>query len=221
MFFERNQPSLASGLGIVVTSCLLVNILGIAYQFLYVMQQGSSNNIAATDHARDLASDIRTVNLKFHDDPSHYDLTGTNASVEWSSLQPEGNGVVFLGDSHKPYEVSVWHQLRCLNHIRAFMNSENGDYQRTKHCFHYLRQSILCAADTTLEPIRLAPGPAPAGGRLSSSDDGVVHTCRDWSQVFEMTESSYKRAPSQVKSRVRASLSSHGRPSTKASDIRL
>ncbi|KAF7798154.1 hypothetical protein EIP86_009370 [Pleurotus ostreatoroseus] len=45
------------------------------------------------------------------------------------------------------------------------------------HCLNYLRQSVLCAADLTLEP-ELWPGAGNVGQGL-----GVAHVCRDWSAV--------------------------------------
>lgn len=42
------------------------------------------------------------------------------------------------------------------------------------HCFDYLRQSILCSADTTLE------GYSDLGGGF-----GVTHQCKDYDEVLE------------------------------------
>lgn len=42
------------------------------------------------------------------------------------------------------------------------------------HCFDYLRQSILCGADTTLE------GFSKLGGGF-----GITHQCRNYDEVLE------------------------------------
>jgi hypothetical protein len=84
------------------------------------------------------------------------------------------------------FGVSMWHQMHCLNHIRGSLVKGNDGAEYTAHCFHYLRQSILCAADTTLEPgnmsMKLASGDTVASGV------GTLHTCRDWRQVHDWME---------------------------------
>lgn len=47
------------------------------------------------------------------------------------------------------------------------------------HCLNYLRQTILCAADLTLEP-EIELGSGNVGEGL-----GVTHVCKDWSKVHE------------------------------------
>jgi hypothetical protein len=45
----------------------------------------------------------------------------------------------------------------------------------TTHCLEYLRQSTMCAADTTLEPF------TPNLGL-----DGTKHKCRDWDTIYDI-----------------------------------
>lgn len=49
------------------------------------------------------------------------------------------------------------------------------------HCWDYLRQGIMCNADTTLEWIT----PPDESG---STGWGYQHTCRNFQQVFEWAE---------------------------------
>jgi L-lactate utilization protein LutB len=50
------------------------------------------------------------------------------------------------------------------------------------HCLSYLRQSILCNLDTTLEPAREAV--TKSGEHVHAAyGTGVEHECRDWTQV--------------------------------------
>ena len=80
----------------------------------------------------------------------------------------------------------MWHQIHCLNHIRTVMINGDDGSDHTEHCFHYIRQAILCAADTTIE----AGGSGmilPNGDRVAA-DVGTVHTCRDWRQVHDWME---------------------------------
>ena len=55
----------------------------------------------------------------------------------------------------------------------AVINGEGGKH--ITHCFNLLRQAILCAADTTLDPMK--DGQATDGLN-------VTHVCRDWTQVY-------------------------------------
>lgn len=97
--------------------------------------------------------------------------------------------------------MSVFHQLHCLKNIQKALvelqdlDKSNTEGQRSgmprakstdtpdekfarveqshiEHCFAYLKQSILCAGDTTLE------GPDKAGRGLHGW--GVEHQCREW-----------------------------------------
>ncbi|KAL9032285.1 MAG: hypothetical protein Q9214_008030, partial [Letrouitia sp. 1 TL-2023] len=94
--------------------------------------------------------------------------------------------------------VSVFHQLHCLNELRIGFYSpdfRHGDDVNTadqhahstahmKHCFDYLRQALMCAADLTLEPLR-----SPREGSMPGVNGwGVGHICRDWEGVREWTE---------------------------------
>ncbi|KAF2797054.1 hypothetical protein K505DRAFT_236403 [Melanomma pulvis-pyrius CBS 109.77] len=139
------------------------------------------------DRPRELPLKVRTIQAAFHDDASHYGMQGVPAWAEWSAMSPPGGGFVVLGEPHSAFGVSMWHQMHCLNHIRAALVDGDDGSGYTAHCFHYLRQGILCAADTTLEEdgsgLKLAKGDMGAIGR------GAVHTCRDWRQVHDWMES--------------------------------
>ena len=49
------------------------------------------------------------------------------------------------------------------------------------HCFDYLRQSLMCAADLTLEGARVEPD----GSRVTIDGWGVTHRCRRWEDVVD------------------------------------
>ena len=86
----------------------------------------------------------------------------------------------------------MFHQFHCLDALRhavlaahdpvAAQASSDGGHaaKHTHHCLNYLRQTILCAADVTLEPF-VNPGIGL----------GVVHQCRDWTQVYEWAEANW------------------------------
>ncbi|TVY82111.1 Oxidase ustYa [Lachnellula suecica] len=114
----------------------------------------------------------------------------------WIELSADGRGYVKIDDWEtfdlgEPYTshynhnmtdvpvfmVSVFHQLHCLSYL-----AQNGFDQteleqevahHSAHCFDYLRQSIMCAADTSLE------GKTEAGPGWGSK-----HECKDYDAVL-------------------------------------
>ena len=56
----------------------------------------------------------------------------------------------------------------------------DGDTQHMRHCFDYLRQSLMCASDTTLEPVD-----ATLGGVTGWGNERV---CRDYIGVKAWAE---------------------------------
>ncbi len=56
------------------------------------------------------------------------------------------------------YMVTVFHQLHCLSYLAEHYQQGYAGVQLSKevahhtaHCFNYIRQGIICSADTTLE----------------------------------------------------------------------
>ncbi|KAK5657370.1 hypothetical protein OQA88_2940 [Cercophora sp. LCS_1] len=79
------------------------------------------------------------------------------------------------------YMMSVFHQLHCLSYIVEHFQTGFGGVELTKeiahhsaHCFDYLRQSIMCAADTNLE-----------GKTETGPGWGSKHTCKDYDAVVK------------------------------------
>lgn len=110
---------------------------------------------------------------------AHFALGGAAAAAEWAALAP-GGGVVFLGAHRQPFGLSMLHQLRCLDLLRAEVlqsRHRDGPTELARHCMNYLKQMILCRGDTFLEPM-IHP----------SQDDGPelnqVYECRDWEAVY-------------------------------------
>ncbi|KAF2167577.1 hypothetical protein M409DRAFT_54169 [Zasmidium cellare ATCC 36951] len=80
---------------------------------------------------------------------------------------PERNGNV-------TYSISMYHALNCLATIRDEMYHGNvaqvdGSDDSTSNCFEYIRQSIMCAADLTLE---------------EGDGWGQMHMCKDQNEVM-------------------------------------
>lgn len=94
------------------------------------------------------------------------------------------------------FMLSAFHGLHCLKSIhKAFgrLQANNattesttmGHINHASHCFDYLRQSIICAGDMTIEgpDLTAKPGESPLRGW------GVEHQCRPWRKVLEWRDS--------------------------------
>ncbi|KAK8042504.1 hypothetical protein PG994_012987 [Apiospora phragmitis] len=89
-------------------------------------------------------------------------------------------------DSEGPgYMMSAFHQLHCLSYLAthlqqgyAGVNLTEEVAHHTAHCFNYLRQGIMCSADTTLE------GKTDAG-----PGEGSEHECVDYDALLEWANS--------------------------------
>lgn len=91
------------------------------------------------------------------EETQHYQLENHS---EWESMFPRSGGLVHLGPDRVPYGLTMFHQLHCLDMIRTSLLSVSASQGasiplpiHTKHCLGYLRQMVLCAADTHLEPV--------------------------------------------------------------------
>lgn len=95
---------------------------------------------------------------------------------------PEPHTVaVNLYEDGPGYMMTVFHQLHCLSYIAehyqqgyAGMNLTAEVAHHTSHCFNYLRQGIICSADTTLE------GKTDAG-----PGEGSEHECVDYDALLK------------------------------------
>ena len=143
------------------------------------------------DRPRELPINVRTIQHNFQDNPDHYKLEGAAAWAEWNAIRPPGHGFVFLGEERLPFGVAMWHQIHCLNHIRALLLNGDDGSDHTEHCFHYIRKGILCTADTTLEPG--GTNRMLANGDLVAAGTETDHTCRDWRQVYNWMEKEHAK----------------------------
>ena len=79
------------------------------------------------------------------------------------------------------YMMSVFHQLHCLSYLAEHFQQGYGGIRLEKeiahhsaHCFNYIRQSLMCAADTTLE-----------GESEEGPGEGSIHECMDYDALLE------------------------------------
>lgn len=106
----------------------------------------------------------------------------------------EAEGVGFVkhpGVSPNLSGLAVFHELHCVNMLRvgyyAALNGNLADMQHVhdhnkrpdphhlRHCFDYLRQSLMCSVDTNLEPVDFELG-GVTGWEFR-------RTCRDFERV--------------------------------------
>lgn len=90
----------------------------------------------------------------------------------------------------------MFHTLHCLDRIRRAIvappptgasESETRARHHIHHCFNYVRQMVLCAANTRLNPTNhMHPS-----GRPASDGIGLAYQCRDWDAVYEAFEANY------------------------------
>ncbi|KAI0893768.1 hypothetical protein F4806DRAFT_134966 [Annulohypoxylon nitens] len=146
-------------------------------------------------------------------EPAYYanDMNVTHKA--WMSLFPPGMGYVSMDnikdageipqifrdmstDGSGRFCVAAFHQLHCLFLIYSdFRRALNGELKadahslhgsHSLHCYDYLRESIICAADSALEPFR---SPFDGGTQGNGVDGfGSVHQCRNFGELYEWSE---------------------------------
>ncbi|KAK2600542.1 hypothetical protein N8I77_010069 [Diaporthe amygdali] len=146
--------------------------------------------------------DFPMKGVKF-DFPTEYEDTSVEGDKLWDKLMPLGSGFVRVPyprrfdmpaskaieddpEEAEIYSLSALHQLHCLGVIRDVVKKyEKHDKSRFAgagheyHCIDYIRQSIMCSADTTLDFAELQPD----GRRKGFSGANSTHQCRDWDAV--------------------------------------
>lgn len=122
-----------------------------------------------------------------------YGQSPANQSTQeaWRALFPQGKGFVSRAQIQESvfhhgkalqddkYCIAVFHQLHCLDVIRygIYAAEEPRDM---KHCIDYLRQSAMCAADSTLEAWKTDVKGVDGYGQMRQ--------CRDFGRLYAWTE---------------------------------
>lgn len=109
-------------------------------------------------------------------------------------MLPRGGAVLHLGPDLRPFTLSMFHQLRCLDIVREVIvdffadNRTDAAYTRpalAAHCMDYLRQTAMCRADLTLESLW-----SNTSSKVTVSE--ITHTCKDWTAAYEAAEQNYE-----------------------------
>jgi len=118
-----------------------------------------------------------SVHLGLHDLESRRAWWGMGVvSTKWATLGPNFHG----------FYTQMYHDLHCMSALMDAVNfgAEDDDIVawHYHHCLNWLRQSILCDSDVTLEP------PDSLTRNFSTSRSGGTHVCSDWSSVIQHVE---------------------------------
>lgn len=154
-------------------------------------------------------------------DPNETHYIGSSPSVEvaWHNLLhaqyialtdgeakqfPSGHIAPAWYDGERNFmELSVFHNLHCLNEIRLALNTHNHeDGMKIKrsahamlngdvhlgHCVDQIRQALMCHADLT--PVPMKP---VEGNEDTLLGNGEMHTCRDFDAIWGWVEGRSRR----------------------------
>jgi len=160
------------------------------------------DSIAAVEKAAFTNYAQETVSVTFHEGSTSAQ-SGAAADADWAAYVPPNNG--FYEATIENYTVmlgiSTFHSLHCLDSIRRVIevqhgvasnatvakneNSEFKSFEHLQHCLIYLRQGVVCNADSALEHhINFGNGTEYRGG------NGTVHTCRNFQALYNMSMNS-------------------------------
>lgn len=94
------------------------------------------------------------------------------------------------------YNIAIFHQIHCLHQLVedfdalfGIARSKTGKslsperLDHTRHCFAYLRSSLMCGADTALE------GQSKHTKEPGTSGTGSYHICKDYDALLSWSES--------------------------------
>ncbi|TCD68385.1 hypothetical protein EIP91_010894 [Steccherinum ochraceum] len=136
----------------------------------------------------------RSKPVKFYiQNTARYDVDTPLGAEDFAGLFPSSGHAVRIprpgkkGSEADTYTVALFHQLRCLEILRndyyamGQPNATSEFHRLHDHCIGYLRQSVLCLADTRLESVR-----SPLASTAVSFEGDYI--CRDWRKVYEAAE---------------------------------
>ncbi|KAF9522204.1 hypothetical protein CPB83DRAFT_777449, partial [Crepidotus variabilis] len=120
---------------------------------------------------------------------------GVSRIPKSSAAKLANKTVPIPGDAdHYVVQLSVFHQLHCLNMIRLriWSNSTVADEMlmsddHISHCVDALRQALMCAADIT--PMSWRWKPEAQEAKLVVND--VPHTCRNFEKVKQWAKENH------------------------------
>ncbi|KAG0700583.1 hypothetical protein DFH29DRAFT_931313 [Suillus ampliporus] len=118
----------------------------------------------------------------------HYQINTEDGRAEWASLTP-GSGLVYLGEQHHPFSISMFHQLRCLDIIREDLTGTISNAALSRHCLNYLRQMVMCRGDAQLENVLGLSEENPSEALVRPG----TYMCNNWNFVLEEVKKNQAR----------------------------
>ncbi|KAH9032238.1 hypothetical protein EDB85DRAFT_2073949 [Lactarius pseudohatsudake] len=167
-----------------VSLCLLVKLVCIG-----LLRSGfpsHSHSYVGTDYPRAWDIGILPPILMNIEPTKHYQLSGHGADAEWAALTPN-NGTLYLGPQRRPFSISLFHQLRCLDVIRRDIIEAlpREESKLGRHCLNYMRQMVLCRTDLAVDPV--------LGRELEAEVRAETNQCVDWRRVYQRLEENQRR----------------------------
>ncbi|KAL2060281.1 hypothetical protein VTL71DRAFT_9676 [Oculimacula yallundae] len=114
------------------------------------------------------------------------------STSETAQIPAAHRAPIFYNGEHNFMELSVFHNLHCLNELRLTLDhghekSEDWMHEgraHLDHCVDQIRQALMCHADLTPVPMM----PVVGGPERSILGNGEVHTCRDFDAIWAWVE---------------------------------
>ncbi|ORY68483.1 uncharacterized protein BCR38DRAFT_335827 [Pseudomassariella vexata] len=151
---------------------------------------------------------IKTFKPDYDFAPQNVSEFFTNETLDkWNEILPKGMGFQLVQEPEKYHDLptpiiwdegttvfttSVTHQLHCLwaivqtySGLKSNHTLPDDHHWHMIHCFSYLRQTIMCCADTAIEGLETT-FPDHNGG---SDGWDSKHVCKDYGQVKAYLES--------------------------------
>ena len=119
----------------------------------------------------------------------HYGGNGSDITAAY----PRGAGRAIMGPDNRELLVSFYHQLHCIGELQLGLfdrDSKEATPHHMKHCLDYLRQTILCDAQDTLEEgdfMRMNFKTQRIAGDVACWDWRLIYEDleHDWLQFFD------------------------------------
>ncbi|KAF2493674.1 hypothetical protein BU16DRAFT_465495 [Lophium mytilinum] len=162
--------------------------------------QEFGNALAKYPHEVDRWNRDKLIETKYYRD-TRYMSIDHEYDYLWQEHQFMSTGNVRIpgenGKNASLMSISMFHQMHCLATMRvALQHAREGlidigvdwrDDAHWPHCFDYLRSTIMCYADGTLEQVTQQPGPNDDGKVVKVIDGGVeTRHCRDTRPLYQL-----------------------------------
>ncbi|KAF9077048.1 hypothetical protein BDP27DRAFT_1255055 [Rhodocollybia butyracea] len=139
---------------------------------------GKHHTFLGEDYPESLSLQLDQPVAMHVEESVHFSLDNSSRTA-WLAALPFGNSMVRLGDMHRPFLVTTFHEQHCVQYLEGVLTGvEVNLHTHIHHCLNYLLQMTLCDADLTLEPGDFTKR------NFSEDREGEIHICRDWEPLY-------------------------------------